>query len=60
MREDKEGPTYLDFITPDEVFDRGPDAVKAWQEKYMNRIVGNFVRPSNPLKVKAIMVSSAK
>ncbi|MDW9888894.1 hypothetical protein GOC28_08390 [Sinorhizobium meliloti] len=25
------GPTYLDFITPDDVFDKGPDAVKAWQ-----------------------------
>lgn len=26
------GPTYLDFITPDEVFDQGPDAVREWQE----------------------------
>ncbi|WJR67000.1 hypothetical protein QTA58_22890 [Neorhizobium sp. CSC1952] len=27
-----DGPSYLDFITPDNVFDRGPDAVQAWQE----------------------------
>jgi hypothetical protein len=26
------GPTYLDFITPDEIFDKGPAAVKRWQE----------------------------
>jgi hypothetical protein len=26
------GPIYLDFITPDEVFDKGPAAVKDWQE----------------------------
>ncbi|CAN7687081.1 hypothetical protein LJR098_002293 [Rhizobium sp. LjRoot98] len=25
------GPTYLDFITPDEIFDKGPAAVKLWQ-----------------------------
>lgn len=26
------GPAYLDFITPDEIFDKGPAAVKKWQE----------------------------
>ena len=26
------GPTYLDFITPDEIFDKGPAAVEKWQE----------------------------
>lgn len=27
-----EGPTYLDFITPDEIFDKGPTAVQEWQD----------------------------
>lgn len=26
------GPSYLDFITPDDVFDKGPAEVKRWQE----------------------------
>lgn len=30
-----EGPSYLDFITPDDVFDKGPDAVREWQHRYV-------------------------
>lgn len=35
------GPSYLDFITPDEVFDRGPDAVKEWQDKKAAELSGS-------------------
>jgi len=27
-----DGSTYLDFVTPDEIFDKGPAAVKQWQD----------------------------
>lgn len=27
-----DSPAYLDFITPNEIFEKGPDAVKDWQE----------------------------
>nr|WP_246812707.1 Lar family restriction alleviation protein [Ensifer sp. ENS07] len=34
------GPTYLDFITPDEIFEKGPDAVKKWQAAKLVELLG--------------------
>lgn len=31
LKRQASGPSYLDFITPDDVFDQGPDAVREWQ-----------------------------
>lgn len=35
------GPSYLDFITPDDVFDKGPEAVKEWQARYAAALAGH-------------------
>ena len=32
-------PSYLDFITPDEIFDKGPAAVKEWQEAKVSALL---------------------
>ncbi|KAA3510131.1 hypothetical protein [Agrobacterium rosae] len=37
---DEVRPGYLDFIVPDEVFDKGPDAVIRWQKAYSAELSG--------------------
>ncbi|MBP2560807.1 hypothetical protein J2857_003576 [Neorhizobium galegae] len=45
-----EGPAYLDFITPDEIFDKGPDAVKKWQEAKRAKLRPLGASPQNNLE----------
>ncbi|WP_052201909.1 hypothetical protein [Ensifer sp. ZNC0028] len=35
-----DGPTYLDFITPDAIFEKGPAAVREWQQAKLAEVLG--------------------
>lgn len=45
--QEHDGPTYLDFITPDEVFAKGPDAVASWQAAKRADIMNTPPPPEN-------------